>query len=152
MMKKLSYGLIVLAIILIISACSKEEAVDDVTPKMLDVVLTVTPEKASMNENVIFEAKVTYGDEEVTDADEVAFEIWRAQDETHEKLEIKHRENGIYSFEKSFDREGTYYIISHVSAERMHNMPKKEFVIGSPSEPEEEGHSMEDMEMDDDSQ
>lgn len=152
MMKKLSYSLIGLAIILIISACSKEEAVDDVTPKMLDVVLTVSPEKASLNENVKFEAMITYGDEEVTNADEVTFEIWRAQDETHEKLKIKHKENGIYSLEKSFDREGTYYIISHVSAKRMHTMPKKEFVIGSPSEPEEEGQTMEDMEMEDDSQ
>ena len=32
--------------------------------------------------------------------------------------------------------EGTYYIYAHVTAEKMHNMPKKEFVIGQPSEPE----------------
>ena len=55
----------------------------------------------------------------------------------HEKVEIKHTENGIYRLEKSFPQEGTYYIISHVTARDMHNMPKKEFTIGTPSEPED---------------
>jgi hypothetical protein len=80
----------------------------------------------------------------------VKFEIWRAHDENHEKVEIKHAENGIYRLERTFEQEGTYYIISHVTARDMHNMPKKEFVIGTPSEPEEpkdSEDSMEHMEM-----
>ena len=49
----------------------------------------------------------------------------------------------MYALEKSFSIEGTYYIYAHVTAENMHNMPKKEFVIGQPSEPEGKGASTE---------
>ncbi|MFE8702057.1 FixH family protein [Cytobacillus sp. FJAT-54145] len=120
-------------------ACSEQQVEKE--PQFLDVQLTINPEKANPNEPVVFEAKVTYGDEEVTDADEVKFEIWRAHDENHEKIEIEHSEDGIYKLEKSFEREGTYYIYSHVTARGMHNMPKKEFVVGEPSEPEEDSSS-----------
>jgi hypothetical protein len=126
--------------ILLLTACGQDE---EVVPQFTDVKLSVNPEKGAVNEPVTIEAKVTYGDEEVTDADEVLFEIWRAHDEEHEKLEIKHAENGVYRLETSFDREGTYYVISHVTARDMHNMPKTEFVIGEPSEPEDESSSSE---------
>ena len=96
-----------------------------------------------MNEPVTFAAKVMYGDKEVTDPDEVEFEIWRANDENHEKIQIEHAGNGVYELKKSFSVEGTYYVYAHVTAERMHSMPKKEFVIGQPSEPEDEGASTE---------
>ena len=71
------------------------------------------------------------------DADKVTFEIWRSKDEKHEKIDVTHAEDGIYRLEKSFQQEGTYYIISHVTARDMHNMPKKEFIIGTASEPED---------------
>ncbi len=115
---------------------------------MIDVVLTVKPETGQVNEPITFEAKVTQGKENVEDAKEVKFEIWRAHDENHEKIEIEHAENGIYRLEKTFEQEGTYYIISHVTARDMHNMPKEEFIIGTPSEPEETKDSMDHMEMD----
>ncbi|EIJ78520.1 hypothetical protein PB1_13219 [Bacillus methanolicus PB1] len=129
----------------ILAGCSNNnQKKTEEEPQFLDVKLSVNPEKANVNEPVTFEAKVTYGDEEVTDADDVKFEIWRAHDKNHEKIEVKHAENGIYRLEKSFDREGTYYIVSHVTARNMHNMPKAEFVVGRPSEPEEDSnHSME---------
>lgn len=124
--------------VVFLAACSQEEEAE---PLFIDVKLTVSPEKGEVNEPVTFEAKVTYGEENVTDADEVLFEIWRAHDEEHEKIEIKHAEDGIYRLEKAFDHEGTYYIVSHVTARDMHNMPKVEFVIGEPSEPEENSSS-----------
>ena len=65
------------------------------------------------------------------------FEIWRSQAEEHEKIIVEHDKNGIYRLNKSFEEEGTYYIIAHVTARSMHNMPKTEFVVGSPSEPED---------------
>jgi uncharacterized protein YcfL len=133
----------------ILAGCSSNnQQQSEEEPQFLDVQLSVNPEKAKVNEPVTFEAKVTYGDEEVTDADDVKFEIWRAHDENHEKIEVKHAENGIYRLEKSFDREGTYYIISHVTARNMHNMPKVEFVVGQPSEPEEDSNHSMDMEHD----
>jgi uncharacterized protein YcfL len=133
----------------ILAGCSSNnQQQSEEEPQFLDVQLSVNPEKAKVNEPVTFEAKVTYGDEEVTDADDVKFEIWRAHDENHEKIEVKHAENGIYRLEKSFDREGTYYIISHVTARNMHNMPKVEFVVGQPSELEEDSNHSMDMEHD----
>nr|WP_263326094.1 FixH family protein [Neobacillus sp. Marseille-Q6967] len=148
-MKKLLWISLALMCLPVISACNNNQPAEDV-PEMIEVELTVTPEKGNMNEPVVFEAKVTQGDEAVEDAESVKFEIWRAHDEKHEKMDVKHAKNGIYRLEKTFQKEGTYYIISHVTARDMHNMPKKVFVIGSPSEPEdpnETKHSMEDMDM-----
>ncbi|WP_077213647.1 FixH family protein [Bacillus dakarensis] len=146
-MKKMLAGFFVCFGMLLLTACAGEESIDE--PQFLEVDLTISPENAQPNETVTFEAKVTYGSEEVTDADEVAFEIWRAHDEDHEKFEIEHAENGIYRLEKTFEREGTYYIISHVTGRSMHNMPKKEFVVGEPSEPEGDSSSQNNMDMED---
>lgn len=133
-MKKGLMVTILLILIMILTACVQEE---EETPQFLDVKLSITPELAEKGETVLFEAKVTYGEENVTDADEVAFEIWRSNDENHEKIKVKHKENGVYSLEKTFDVDGTYYVYAHVTARRMHNMPKKEFVVGTASDKEE---------------
>lgn len=127
-----------------LTGCTNEEA----EPQFLDVEVSVNPEKGEINEPIVIKARVTYGDEEVTDAEDVKFEIWRAHDEEHEKLEVPHNENGVYQLEKTFEEEGTYYVISHVTARDMHNMPKVEFVVGEPSESETSPESeMEDMEQ-----
>lgn len=150
MRKKLMFLLFTIIGIGILTACSQKEEAE---PLFVDVKLSVSPEKGELNEPVTIEAKVTYGEEEVTDADEVTFEIWRAHDEEHEKMEIEHAENGIYRLEKSFEQEGTYYVISHVTAKEMHNMPKKEFVIGEASEPEDDSsNSHSDMDMEEEQQ
>jgi len=125
-------------LIMSLTACGQEE---DETPQFLDVQLTITPEHAQKGQQVLFEAKVTYGEEEVTDADEVTFEIWRANDENHEKIEVEHTGNGVYSLERTFDMDGTYYVYAHVTARSMHNMPKKEFVVGTAGEKEEDTSS-----------
>jgi Tfp pilus assembly protein PilP len=146
-MKKMVLITLIAFIILSLSACAQQE--EEEIPQFLDVQLTVTPEHAEKGEPVLFEAKVTYGEEQVTDADEVSFEIWRANDEKHEKVEVEHKENGVYSLEKTFDIDGTYYIYAHVTARSMHNMPKKEFVVGTASEKEDDSSStMTDEEMD----
>ncbi|MEQ2529709.1 FixH family protein [Bacillaceae bacterium CLA-AA-H227] len=145
MKKLLSILFITLVGIVFITGCTQKDEKSE-EPLFTEVKLSVNPEKGEVNEPVIIEAKVTYGEEEVTDADEVLFEIWRAHDEEHEKMEIKHAENGIYRLEKSFEQEGTYYVISHVTAREMHSMPKTEFVIGEASEPEEDSSSQMNME------
>lgn len=138
--------ILLIMVIALLTACSKKESAEDEVPKMLDIDFTVTPEKVKAGENITFEAAVTYGDEKVEDADEVKFEIWRSQSENHEKIIIEHSEDGIYKLDKSFTEEGTYYVYAHVTARSMHGMPKKEFVVGQPSAPEEEGgsHEMQD--------
>ena len=74
-----------LLIALILAGCSKEET-DNQLPKMLNVELHILPKSAEVNELVTFQAKVTYGDEIVTDADDVSFEIWRANQEENRKI------------------------------------------------------------------
>ncbi|MFJ8244973.1 FixH family protein [Peribacillus asahii] len=118
-----------LTVLIVLVGCGKEE--EEQLPKMLHVELEVTPELAKVNETVIFQAKVTYGDEIVTDADEVSFEIWREDEEESETILVKHSQDGVYKLEKTFKEEGTYYVYAHVTARNLHTMPKREFVIGA---------------------
>ncbi|PLT34987.1 FixH family protein [Bacillus sp. V5-8f] len=127
-----------LIICVLLGGCSKAVEKDE-TPKMLNVDLKVNPETSKPGDQVRFEANVSYGKEKVADADEVTYEIWRSQSENHEKIAAHNGKNGLYDLEKSFDDEGTYYVYVHVTARGMHAMPKKEFVVGTPSEPEKEG-------------
>lgn len=149
-MKKIMYIFITVLFLSLTAACGNHHEGQEDKPQMLDVDLSINPEKGQINEPIKFKAKVTQGKEKVNDADEVIFEIWRSKDNTHEKVEIKNSKDGVYSLEKTFQQEGTYYIISHVTARDMHNMPKKEFVIGTPSEPEDANtkNSMDGMNMD----
>ena len=150
-MKKFFVFFVIVLCLGIVVSCNKKDQGDSL-PKMVDVNLSIKPNPGKINEPITFEAKVTQGKDKVNDA-EVIFEIWRSKDDKHEKVEIKHTENGIYRLEKSFSQEGTYYIISHVTARDMHNMPKKEFTIGTPSEPEDAAKkdTMDGMEMNEDS-
>ena len=149
-MKKLFIFFVTVLCLSIVISCSNKKEQAENLPQMVEVDLSVKPDPGKINEPITFEAKVTQGKDKVNDG-EVIFEIWRAKDDKHEKIEIKHSENGIYRLEKSFPQEGTYYIISHVTARSMHNMPKKEFTIGTPSEPEDPNSkdSMDGMKMDD---
>lgn len=150
-MKKLLFVSLSILLILVISACNstskhKDNAGEEL-PEFVEVELTISPETGQVNEPISIEAKITQGDENVEDADKVTFEIWRSKDEKHEKIDVTHAEDGIYRLEKSFQQEGTYYIISHVTARDMHNMPKKEFIIGTASEPEDPKDMKDSMEM-----
>lgn len=136
-------------LVIILTSCSSSGAGGDDTPKMLDVKLTIDPVQVQPNEMITFKANATYGKEVVTDADNVTFEIWRSKDESHQRVEVKKATNGVYQLEKSFAMEGTYYVICHVTARSMHNMPKGEFVVGAPSEPEPAHSGANDMENDD---
>ena len=147
-MKKLLLGILVAAGLLTACGGEQENSASEEELPFLEVELDINPEKAEMGETVVFRAQVTYDGEPVTDADEVNFEIWRSQSENHEKQAVEHKKDGIYELEQEFTEEGTYYIYAHVTAKDMHNMPKKEFVIGQPSEPETENESESDMDMD----
>ncbi len=145
-MKKVLLLVISLILLSMLGACNNNKNSSSDVPKMLDVKLSVKPENGKVGEPITFEAKVTQGNENVNDADDVIFEIWRSKDPNHERTTIKHPKNGIYQLQKTFQQEGTYYIISHVTARGMHNMPKKEFVVGTPSEREDANSSSSSME------
>lgn len=149
-MKKYLGLILLVGMLFTLAACSGSEESNDEqnedSMKWVDVKLTISPEKPQPNEPVLFKAAVTYGDEVVTDAKDVSFEIWRANDEKHEEVAVKQATDGAYQLEKSFERDGTYYVIAHVTAKSMHSMPKKEFVIGTPSEPEKKNEKSQYME------
>src|SRR5699024_12465575 len=53
---------------------NREEKDDKITVLEVD---QEAPEKAEVGETVEFKATFTYGDEDVTDADEVVYEVWK---------------------------------------------------------------------------
>lgn len=94
-------------------------------------VAIVLPDHIKTEEQTKISAKVTQGDENVDDALDVLFEIWKDDQEDHDRIEGKHQKDGIYTVEKKFTEPGTYYVISHVTARGMHVMPKQEFQVAS---------------------
>jgi tetrahydromethanopterin S-methyltransferase subunit B len=135
-MKKIRLMFLSFLCVLALASCSSQKEKQSSIPKMLDVNLAISPQKGVVNQSITFKATVTQGKERVNDADEVTFEIWRSMNPNHEKIDVKKGENGVYSLTKTFQQDGTYYVISHITARGMHNMPKKEFIIGQPSEEE----------------
>lgn len=147
-MKKIAVLFLFLLLLFVLASCNQAKQSNN-SLQILDVKLSISPVKGEVNKPITFKAKVTQGKENVNDADEVKFEIWRSKDPKHVSTIIKHAKNGAYQLEKSFTQEGTYYIISHVTARGMHTMPKKEFIIGKPSAPEDSTQSMNGMDMKD---
>ncbi|WLR51853.1 FixH family protein [Bacillus tianshenii] len=135
-MKKLS--VLLLALLVVLSACGQEkqtnEGTDSLQPLEVEIKL---PEEIKPNEETTISTYVSQGGEAVNDADDVQFELWKSGQDEHEMIEGEFQEDGIYSFTHTFTEEGTYYVVSHVTARDMHNMPREEFVVGSPSASEQ---------------
>lgn len=148
MKKKL--GWLMLAVMLVaLAACgNNNNAVGDANTDLeelaaLEVDLKVT-EEADVDETVEMKAHVTYGDEDVTDADEVVFEVWEeGKQDDSEMIDSTNHEDGSYTAETAFDRDGLFHIQVHVTARDMHTMPKKEVTVG-------DGGDYEDAEGEDD--
>ena len=139
MMKKYILGVLLVLFVLSLSACSKDDSEridEDGGLKWVEVDVKINPNPAKPNEPITFTASVTYGGKPLSDIKDFSFEVWRSLDEKHEKIVVEQIKDGVFKLEKSFEREGTYYIFTHVTAKNMHNMPKKEFVVGTASEPE----------------
>jgi hypothetical protein len=125
-------------LLLFVSGCTANTAQSDKnkTPEFVEVEILV-PEKISLNQETILKARVSQGKQMVDDADDVKFEIWKANsDNKSEMLNGKYDGNGIYSVKKTFDQDGVYFVQTHVTARGMHVMPKKLLVVGNISEEE----------------
>jgi len=132
----LMYSMIVLLIIL--SACGNSD--DDIHFLEVDFIV---PETAEVGETVELKAIVTYGDESVTDADEVVFEVWEKNDRDNgEMLDAINHEDGTYTIELSFDHDGIFEMYAHTTARDMHTMPLKEIVVGAGGEYEDDEEPM----------
>src|SRR5690625_2781322 len=83
-----------------------------------------TPQNIQIDDPVEFTAHVTSNEEDVTDADQVRFEILSGE-ESLEMIEVEHTENGEYVLEYTFDEAGDYTVIAHVDAYQLHTMPEE---------------------------
>ncbi|GMB08691.1 YtkA-like protein [Thermolongibacillus altinsuensis] len=114
-------------LIVFLAGCASQNETEEELP-FLDVKI-VADEKVPLNKEVEIACLVTYGNEKVTDADEVKFEVWKNGTENHEMIEGKHAGGGKYVIRKTFTEAGTYSIVAHVTARSMHNMPKVEVTV-----------------------
>lgn len=99
--------------------------------------------------------QVSQEGEPVEDADEVTFEIWRADEDEeeseeqpplppsgldggdpmagyetdHDMLPATHAGEGVYQLEHTFDEPGLYYVMYHVTARGYHDMVRYELEI-----------------------
>ncbi|MFD1848922.1 FixH family protein [Oceanobacillus bengalensis] len=106
--------------------------------KMLEVEFQV-PDKANISETIELKAIVTYGDERVTDADEVEFEYWeKGNEEDSTKIKSNNNGDGTYSADVTFDTEGIYEMYAHTTARDLHTMPKKSITIGEGTSDDQE--------------
>lgn len=122
---------------LTLAACSGEEEhdhgdMDHDNPssdeiRSLEVDLQ-TPESIQPGEAAEFTAHVTSNEEDVTDADQVMFEILSGE-ESLEMIEVDHSENGEYVLEYTFDEPGEYSVIAHVDAYQLHTMPEESVTV-----------------------
>jgi len=136
-------SLILIAILMRATACSNvssevhAEIYDsDGVPFVIDVQIQTIPVIMNVAQPVEIIAKVTQGTENVNDAKEVEFELWKKGQQVHEMIDGKSQGQGIYQITKSFAEDGIYYVIAHVAARDMHNMPQKELIVGNVTEEE----------------
>lgn len=120
--------LVVLIISLVACNDTQEENNDDIA--MLDVEFNV-PDEVDVGETVELEAIVTYGDEDVTDADDVNFEVWEKGDEENsDRYDATNHGDGTYTAEVTFEKDGIFEMYAHTTARDLHTMPKREITVG----------------------
>ena len=122
---------------LTLAACSDEEGGDhgDMNHdspssdeiRSLEVDLQA-PESIQSGEAAKFTAHVTSNEEDVSDADQVMFEVLQGE-ESMEMVEVEHTENGEYVFEYTFEEPGEYSVIAHVDAYQLHTMPEESVTV-----------------------
>jgi len=134
-MKKItSFIIVTICLSIVLSACNNNKennTTEENELKFLDVSIIKPNEKLVADKEYTISAEVTYGDEKVEDANEVKFEIWEKGFEDESEFVIgEHQGEGIYSIQKKFDHDGIFYVVAHVTARDMHNMPKEELLVG----------------------
>ncbi|WP_062049830.1 FixH family protein [Bacillus sp. JCM 19034] len=136
-MKKVSWSGIMILISLLV-ACGGEEPEElhnDGVPEVVEVEILL-PE-IEPGEEVVLATKVTQGQENVEDAQEVEFEIWEHDNKVEsEMISGEHQGEGIYEISYTFVEDGIYHVTSHVTARGMHVMPTEQVIVGDVSEEE----------------
>lgn len=150
-MKKRLLFILAGLVLVVFAACSsdtQETETNDQTEEnveeeliALDAKLEI-PETADTGETVTFTTTVLYGNDLVTDADQVQYEIWEnGKKDDSEMIDAENNEDGTYTLVHTFEHDADYTVQVHVDAVGQHTMPKKEIVVGGGSDSEEKNHS-----------
>ncbi|MFC4560063.1 FixH family protein [Virgibacillus kekensis] len=145
-MKKLIALIIFLSVMFIAACGSSGDSIEGETNantslEPLKVEFITKPDTFQPGKEGTIEVKVTQGDQNVTDADEVLFEIWnKGHQDKSEKYEAENKGKGVYSLKHSFNEKGVYKVTAHVTARSMHTMPAKEFNVGRVEEKHAHGN------------
>lgn len=119
--------------LIVLSACGSGQQAEQSSTSSVSLhpieVTIMLPDSLEPNQQTTLRTLVTQGEEKVNDAHEVVFEIWK-QGEEHQELKAELEGDGVYAVDTTFEEKGIYYMISHVTARQMHNMPKKQFTVG----------------------
>lgn len=98
--------------------------------KLLEVEFDV-PNTADVNETVTLKATVTYGGKPVKDPRQMDFEVWeRGKKDESIWLEGENHQDGTYTAEVTFDRDGIFEMYAHTTAHDLHTMPRREIIVG----------------------
>lgn len=130
---KRQYILYVFLLVLLVACGVRDD--EDVKGKSSDTLVPVDvqiiTEKGMLNKEVLLGAHVTMGEENISDAAEVIFEVWKVgMKEESKMLPATATEDGMYEVKHTFTEKGEYVVQSHVTARDMHVMPKKTIRIG----------------------
>ncbi|UTR14055.1 FixH family protein [Salipaludibacillus sp. LMS25] len=152
-MKRVMTSLVVIGLAGLLTACGQGEAdnssgavdVNDVNLEPLEAEINI-PDTAEAGEEVVLQALVLQGDEQVDDASEVIFEVWLDGEKAEsEMIEADlPGEEGIYEVTYEFSQNGVYMVQPHVTARGSHVMPVEDITVGHKTEENaEENHSAE---------
>lgn len=122
--------------LLVMSACTANTTNPSNTAQLVGVEILLN-EEISPNQATELKVQITQGQENVEDADDVQFEIWRVSGkDPSEMSKAQHEKDGVYSIKKTFQDNGVYYVQAHVTARDIHVMPKTVVIVGDVSEEE----------------
>lgn len=126
-------GLIVL---LVLSGCMQGKQEEWSVPDLVDVDIQVE-EHIPADSKTVLRAYVTQGEEDVNDAEEVVFEVWKDQErDAGELIEGTLDADGVYAIPYEFGEDGIYIVQTHVTARDLHVMPTQMIIVGDVSEDE----------------
>lgn len=123
---------------LLLGGCSLKEDSAELylkeQPLHAEVIL---PETIMSQEQVPIKVILTQDGKKVEEVDSVEFEMWKHDDAIHATVEQPSElEEGTYGINKTFDRDGLYYIKIHASKGDAIIMPQVQIVVGELSKSE----------------
>jgi|SRR5690625_2298049 len=133
-MKRNIWLFLIVLVLITLAACGNNDATDSEAPaeeELHELIVDFdVPETADVDETIEVKATVTYGDEEVTDA-EVVFEYWeQGSEEDSTKVDAVNNEDGTYTTEIDFNHDSAFEMYAHTDAKELHTMPKKAIAVG----------------------